>query len=52
MDINAITDQLDRIEAKVDFLLNALIEDEVPDLEDIDLDGLAVGGERDQNQVL
>jgi hypothetical protein len=48
-------DQLDRIEAKLDLLLELLIdqaEEEAEQEEDLDLDGNPIGLERDQSQSL
>lgn len=44
--------QLDRIEAKLDALLDALAEDDDEQEAGVDLDGNAVGGERDEGETL
>lgn len=49
---NLPTDQLDRIEAKLDALLDALAAEEDGAAPAFDLDGDLIGGERDQDQEL
>jgi len=44
--------QLDRIEAKLDALLEALADEGEEDQQELTLDGEAVGGERDDTQPL
>lgn len=48
-----IEEQLDRIEAKLDALINALAEDDAPEDLGFDLDGnVIIGRERDQGAEL
>lgn len=46
-----VASQLDRIEAKLDALIEALAEDDIPEPA-LTLDGQDVGGERDTNREL
>lgn len=52
MDSKEVADRLARIEAKLDALLDALAEDEDEQEAGVDLDGNAVGGERDEGETL
>lgn len=49
---NVSPDQLDRIEAKLDALLEALASDEAPGNLELTLDGDPIGAERNQAQEL
>lgn len=49
---NVSPEQIDRIEAKLDALIEALAEDDAQEDPAFDLEGQPLGGERDQNQEL